>query len=99
MSELKAALETILRVNFREPVPANDAARLADFLHRSAQELLRREEDVGLREEVVSARESAATLREDTVTKQLDALGSMGRLAKTLELKPVKGSRRWLTRS
>jgi hypothetical protein len=101
MSELRQALDAILRVNFREPVATNDQARIASFLERAAQELVQREEAVATREQAVSQRESNAELRESEASQRLKALTSMEGLARVIDLKPaaVKGRRRWLQRS
>lgn len=99
MSELKEALQAILRVNFRDPVPAGDQQRLAEFIERAAVELQAREQRVSEREQAVSARESAVSLREDESAAQVKALTSMRRVASVLELQPVKhstGMRRWM---
>jgi hypothetical protein len=98
MSELKQALDAILRVNFREPVPPSDQSRLAAFLERAAMELQAREQAVADREVVVSQREANVQVRENESVEQIKALTSMRRVAGVLDLQPVKlhALRRWM---
>lgn len=90
MSELRAALQAILQVNFREPVPANDAARIATFLERTAMELVQRVEAVELREQAVSAREAKVSLLEEEAAAQIKTIGTLGRISQVLEIRPKR---------
>jgi len=90
MSELKAALQAILQVNFRQPVPANDAAHIADFLERAALELNQRVEAVELREQAVSAREAKVSLMQEETTAQIKTIRTLGRVSQVMEIRPKR---------
>jgi hypothetical protein len=99
MSELREAMEVLLRVNFKaNPPSATDAARLGEFLERAAQEVLSREEAVAERERAVSQREANAELQASELANQLKAIGAVSRVARVLDLKPLKGKSRWSLR-
>ncbi len=90
MSELKTALQAILQVNFKEHVPANDAAKIADFLERAAIELHQRVEAVELREQAVSGREAKVSLREEETTAQIKTIRTLGRVSQAMEIRPKR---------
>lgn len=93
MSELKAALQAILNVNFREPMAAKEQSQISDFLERAARELVQREQDVAEREKQVSQREANVSVREDNAEQQAGTLASCSRLARALEMVPVQVKR------
>ena len=93
MSQLREALDAIMRVEFRKINPA-EGARVGDFLERAAEEIGVREQNVAERERVVSAREAAAELRESDVASHMKALASMQRVRKVLDLTPVVEAKR-----
>lgn len=99
MSELREALDVIQRIDFHEPMQTTDQSRIAAFLERAANELVRREEAVAEREQAVSRRESSAELRETEARTRIKTLESVGKTLRTLELRPKviaqAGGRKW----
>lgn len=87
MSELKAALQAIARVDFSQTT-ATESARIGRFLERAAAEVTAREDNVSQREREVSKREAAITLREDQVEQELKALSSIKNVRRALDLPP-----------
>jgi len=85
MSEIRDAIDAILRVQFRQISPA-ETAKIGDFLERAAEEVSAREHAVAEREANVSARESAAELREGALQAQVKALASVQRVRAVLDL-------------